>query len=244
MRSKWCSETRQVTVNYLSGISPVQQSALRIKNFLAEPATPLDYQPVWQRMREFTQNRSATTADELWLLEHQPVYTQGQAGDAAHILQCNDIPVVKIDRGGQVTYHGPGQIMFYVLVDLRRAGLGVRQLVELLENTVIEVLAAYGVEACGNRSAPGVYVDGQKIAALGLRISRGCSYHGLCLNYDFDAAPFAGINPCGYSDLKVTQLRERVAQLPAKQQLASLFVEIFQRALNYPDARVEMLGWQ
>ncbi|NNL56691.1 MAG: lipoyl(octanoyl) transferase LipB [Pseudomonadales bacterium] len=197
-------------------------------------------------MRKFTALREADTADELWLLGHQPVYTLGQAADSMHILNSGDIPVIKIDRGGQVTYHGPGQIMFYLLADLRRHGLGVRQLVELLENTVIELLAGYGVQASGNREAPGVYVNGNKIAALGLRISRGCSYHGLCLNYQFDATPFAGINPCGYSGMQVTQLSDCVATLPAKQRLVQQFIGLLQSKLGYSieqGSQARVLNW-
>jgi len=166
------------------------------------------YEPVWQRMQQFTAQRGAGTPDELWVLSHPPVYTQGQAGRAEHVLDPGKIPVVQIDRGGQVTYHGPGQCVIYLLVDVRRAWLGVRDLVRFMEESIIEVLAEYDIRAGTRERAPGVYVEGAKIAALGLRIRRGCSYHGLAFNLDMDLAPFSGINPCGYQGMAVTQLRD------------------------------------
>ena len=159
-------------------------------------------------MRDFTESRSADTQDELWVLEHPPVYTLGQAGKTEHLLNPADIPIVNSDRGGQVTYHGPGQLIIYTLLDIRRMKLGVRQLVDTLENAIIELLAGYEINAESQKRAPGVYVDGQKIAALGLRVRKGCSYHGLSLNVDMDLAPFNGINPCGYEGLKVTSLQQ------------------------------------
>ncbi len=165
-----------------------------------------DYEPVWRAMQEFTAARSAVTADELWLVEHPPVYTQGMNGKPEHLLDLGDIPLVKSDRGGQVTYHGPGQIVVYVLIDLRRRGLGVRQLVDLLETAIGDLLTGYGIVAHTRRDAPGVYVQGKKIAALGLRVRHGCSYHGLSLNVVMDLAPFQRINPCGYTGLEVTQV--------------------------------------
>ncbi len=159
-------------------------------------------------MRSFTDQRDNTSADELWVVEHPSVYTLGQAGKPEHILNSGNIPVLESDRGGQVTYHGPGQIIVYTLFDLRRAGFGVRELVVRLENAVIETLALYDLSAQGRRDAPGVYVDGQKIAALGLRVRRGCAYHGLSLNLDVDLTPFKGINPCGYAGLEVTSLQQ------------------------------------
>lgn len=167
-----------------------------------------DYVPVWQAMRTFTDNRQEDTRDELWLVEHPPVFTVGLNGKPEHLLDPGDIPVVQVDRGGQVTYHGPGQIVVYALLDLRRLGLGPRQLVTVLEEGVIGLLAEYGVEAAGRREAPGVYVNGAKVAALGLRIRRGCCYHGLSLNVAMDLEPFSRINPCGYPGLKVSQLRD------------------------------------
>lgn len=165
-----------------------------------------DYQPVWRAMQEYTERRGADSGDELWLVEHPPVFTVGLNGKPEHLLAPGDIPVVQIDRGGQVTYHGPGQLVIYPLLDLRRLKLGVRHLVTSLEQAVIDLLADYGITAVGRRDAPGVYVDGAKIAALGLRVRRGCSYHGLSLNVAMDLEPFARINPCGYPDLRVTQL--------------------------------------
>jgi lipoyl(octanoyl) transferase len=167
-----------------------------------------DYEATWQQMRRFTDERGTDTADELWLLEHPPVFTLGMAADHSHVLAAGDIPVVPTDRGGQVTYHGPGQLVAYVLLDLKRHALTVRGLVMLLEQCVIEVLAAQGIAALGRRDAPGVYVDGRKLAALGLRVRRGASYHGLALNVDLDLAPFARINPCGMAGMPVTSLRQ------------------------------------
>jgi len=157
-------------------------------------------------MKTFTLERDADTADQLWLLEHPPVFTQGVAGKSEHVLAPGDIPVVAIDRGGQVTYHGPGQLVVYVLLDIRRVGLTVRGLVSAIERAVIALLGQYGVEARADAKAPGVYVAGQKIAALGLKVSRGCSYHGLSLNVDMDLEPFQRINPCGYAGLEVTSM--------------------------------------
>lgn len=164
------------------------------------------YVPTWERMKAFVDCRTPDTPDELWLLEHDSVYTLGLAGDPGHLLAPADIPVVKTDRGGQITWHGPGQLVAYVLLDMRRLGLGPRELVRLLEEAVTRTLARYGVDAARRAGAPGVYVDGAKIASLGLRIRRGCSYHGLALNVTPDLAPFAGINPCGYAGLAVTSL--------------------------------------
>ncbi|KGK41441.1 hypothetical protein LH51_14960 [Nitrincola sp. A-D6] len=165
------------------------------------------YEPVWQQMQAFTDQRQAETPDEIWLLQHHPVFTQGQAGKPEHLLNPGDIPVVKSDRGGQVTYHGPGQLMAYLLLDLRRKKLGVRDVVSLMEEAVIALLADHGQVAVARADAPGVYVDGCKIASLGLRVRRGCSFHGLALNVDMDLQPFTRINPCGYAGLQMTQLR-------------------------------------
>lgn len=164
------------------------------------------WEPVSQAMHQFTDSRQADTPDELWLVEHPPVFTQGQAGKAEHLLMPGDIPVVQSDRGGQVTYHGPGQQVMYVLIDLKRRKLGVRQLVTAIEQTVVETLAHYNVTAYARPDAPGVYVDGKKICSLGLRIRQGCSFHGLALNIAMDLAPFQRINPCGYAGLEMTQL--------------------------------------
>ncbi len=167
-----------------------------------------DYSAAWAEMRAFTDGRTQDTPDELWLLQHPPVFTLGQAGRAEHLLDPGEIPVIQTDRGGQVTYHGPGQLVAYLLVDLRRVGLGVKGLVHLLEGAVIGLLAGYGIEAEARADAPGVYVAEAKIASLGLRVRRGCSYHGLSLNVDMDLTPFLRINPCGYPGLAVTQLAD------------------------------------
>ena len=167
-----------------------------------------DYGETWSAMRAFTAVRNPDTPDELWLLEHPPVFTLGQAGRPEHLLDPGPIPVVRTDRGGQVTYHGPGQLVAYLLYDLHRAGIGVRRLVGLLEQSVIDLLAARGIGALARADAPGVYVDGAKIASVGLRVSRGCSYHGIALNVDLDLDPFRRINPCGYPGLAVTRLAD------------------------------------
>lgn len=167
-----------------------------------------EYEPVWHDMQTFTGQRDTATQDELWLLEHQPVYTLGMNGKAEHVLAPGTIPVVSIDRGGQVTYHGPGQLVAYVMLDLRRLGIGIRGLVDILERSVIDWLSEQGISAQARRDAPGVYVDGAKIAALGLRVKRGCSYHGLAFNVDMDLEPFSRINPCGYEGLPVTQVKD------------------------------------
>lgn len=165
-----------------------------------------DYQQVFEAMRTFTDGRDEHTPDELWLLQHPRVFTQGQAGKAEHVLAPGDIPVIQVDRGGQVTYHGPGQWVIYLLVDLKRRGTGVRSLVTLIEDSIVALLGEYGIEAAARADAPGVYVDGDKIASLGLRVRRGCSYHGLSLNVDMDLEPFQRINPCGYEGLQVTSM--------------------------------------
>jgi lipoyl(octanoyl) transferase len=166
----------------------------------------VDYETAWRQMQSFTESRTAEQPDELWLLEHLPVFTLGVNGSREHLLATGDIPVVQTDRGGQVTYHGPGQLVAYPLLDLVRAGLGVRALVCALERAVIHCVAGYDIEATGNRAAPGVYVAGRKLASIGLRIRRNCSYHGLALNVDMDLEPFQRINPCGFQGLELTQL--------------------------------------
>ena len=165
-----------------------------------------EYEPVWRAMQAFTDDRDAATTDELWLVQHPPVFTQGQAGKAEHVLAPGDIPVIQVDRGGQVTYHGPGQIVAYPLIDLRRRGIGVRDFVGRIEESIIRVLAQYGVAGERVAGAPGIYVAGDKVASLGLRVRRGCSFHGLAFNIDMDLEPFQRINPCGYAGLHVTQL--------------------------------------
>ena len=166
----------------------------------------VEYGPTLESMKAFTDTRDQDTPDELWLLQHPRVFTQGQAGKAEHVLAPGDIPVVQVDRGGQVTYHGPGQWVVYLLVDLRRRGMGVRGLVTAIEQTIVSLLAEYAIDAAARPDAPGVYVSGDKIASLGLRVRRGCSYHGLALNVDMDLEPFERINPCGYENLKVTSM--------------------------------------
>ncbi|AWL11529.1 Lipoyl(octanoyl) transferase [Saliniradius amylolyticus] len=190
-----------------------------------------DYTPIWQAMQDFTDHRGDNTSDELWLVEHNPVFTQGQAGKEEHLLAPGDIPVVKVDRGGQVTYHGPGQQMLYVLVDLRRRKLGVRHLVTALEQTIIETLAPFGIEAYAKADAPGVYVDEKKICSVGLRIRKGCSFHGLAMNVNMDLGPFQRINPCGYAGMEMIHS----AQLEGPnslEQAGPLLVSAFCQQLN------------
>ncbi|ATG77059.1 lipoyl(octanoyl) transferase LipB [Pseudoalteromonas sp. B131b] len=166
------------------------------------------YMPIWQKMQDFTDTRDENTPDEIWLVEHESVFTQGQAGKDEHLLAPGDIEVIKVDRGGQVTYHGPGQQMMYVLFNLRRLKIGVRELVTWLEECIIESLAEYGIEAYAKADAPGVYVNDSKIASLGLRVRRGCSFHGLALNVNMDLSPFLRINPCGYAGMNMVQTKE------------------------------------
>ena len=185
--------------------APIQNSSAA-QTVLIRQLGQHDYTPVWQAMQRFTQQRNNTTTDEIWLLEHPPVFTLGLNGKQHHILNAGDIPVVPTDRGGQVTYHGPGQLIAYLLFDLKRHNLSVRAIVSLIEQSIITLLAEHGIQAESHKHAPGVYVDGAKIAALGLRIKQGCCYHGLSLNVDMDLEPFSRINPCGYPNMAVTQL--------------------------------------
>jgi len=192
----------------------------------------VEYEPTWQAMKAFTAARNTDTRDEIWLLQHPPVYTQGQAGKPEHLLRANDIPVVQIDRGGQITYHGPGQIVAYLLLDLRRWKLNVRELVRLMEQAVIDLLAQHGVAAQRRNDAPGVYVSDAKIAALGLKITNGCCYHGLALNVDMDLSPFVNINPCGYAGLQVTQAKDLGISAPIaemEQQIARSLLTLLQQ---------------
>ncbi len=198
------------------------------------------YLPVLHAMQQFTDDRTATTDDEIWLVEHDPVFTQGQAGKEEHLLAPGDIPVVKVDRGGQVTYHGPGQLVVYLLLDLRRLGLGVRDLVTVMEEALVELLAGYGIDSYPKADAPGVYVKQglefeAKIASLGLRVRRGCSFHGLALNVDMDLAPFLRINPCGYTGLAMTQM---IASVSAKQRSACQMAEVGERLQQIFSARL------
>lgn len=191
-----------------------------------------DYESVWRAMQDYTDNRNQDSNDEIWLVEHDPVFTQGQAGKEEHLLFTGDIPVVKVDRGGQVTYHGPGQLVAYFLLDIRRLKIGVRDLVTHIEQCLVELLNGYGIKAYPKPDAPGVYVDGHKIASLGLRIRKGCSFHGLALNVNMDLEPFQRINPCGYSGLKMIQ----VGDFGGPKQLAPIqqnLVNIIAQRLNY-----------
>ena len=192
------------------------------------------YEPAWRRMQAFTETRAPETPDQLWCLEHPPTFTQGMAGKAEHVLAAGDIPVVGIDRGGQVTYHGPGQLVVYPMLDLRRLGLGVRDLVTAIEQAIIAYVAGFGIEAVARRDAPGVYVGGAKLAALGLRIRRGCSYHGLALNVQMDLAPYARINPCGYTGLAVTELAALLTPTPTVRQVAAGLLPHLWRELRLP----------
>lgn len=201
-------------------------TTLVVKNLGLQP-----YVAVFEEMQRFTDARTIESDDEIWVLQHLPVYTLGQAGDPGHILNAGDIPVVQSDRGGQVTYHGPGQLIVYPLIDLRRYKLGVRSLVELLEDAVVLLLQEYDILASSRRDAPGVYVDERKIAALGLRIRRSCSFHGLSLNVAMDLEPFTRINPCGYSGLEVTQISD-IANVADIESVADRLVELLVSALK------------
>ena len=192
------------------------------------------YEPVSQAMHEFTDMRDDTTPDEIWLVEHLPVFTQGQAGKAEHLLMTGDIPVIQSDRGGQVTYHGPGQQVMYVLLNLKRRKLGVRELVTLLEQTVVNTLAEYGIDAHPRADAPGVYVGEMKICSLGLRIRKGCSFHGLALNINMDLTPFQRINPCGYAGMEMTQMRQWV-DTATPENIRPVLLKKFLALLNNPD---------
>lgn len=192
------------------------------------------YQPVWQSMQDFTANRDETTADELWVVQHDSVFTQGQAGKAEHLLNPGDIPVLKVDRGGQVTWHGPGQLVIYLLLDVRRINYGVRHLVNLIEESLIEYLASLGVAAEARPDAPGVYLQegslaGAKIAALGLKIRRGCSFHGLSFNINCDLSPFQRINPCGYAGMPVARLIDLVPKVTFQQAQDALLAILIRR---------------
>jgi len=206
----------------------LSQDTIQIRQLGLQP-----YEPVSQAMHEFTDTRDDTTLDEIWLVEHERVFTQGQAGKAEHVLVPGDIPVIQSDRGGQVTYHGPGQQVMYVLLNLKRRKLGVRELVTILEQTVVNTLAELNINAYPRADAPGVYVDGRKICSLGLRIRKGCSFHGLALNIDMDLSPFLRINPCGYAGLEMTQvssLRSGVSLSDVQPLLIDKFIEL----LNNP----------
>ncbi|AMO48521.1 Lipoate-protein ligase B [Enterobacter sp. FY-07] len=206
----------------------MSQDTILIRNLGLQP-----YDPVSRAMHEFTDTRDDTTPDEIWLVEHMPVFTQGQAGKAEHLLATGDIPVIQSDRGGQVTYHGPGQQVMYVLINLKRRKIGVRELVTLLENTVINTLATLDIQAQARADAPGVYVDGKKICSLGLRIRKGCSFHGLALNIAMDLAPFTRINPCGYAGLEMTQISQ-LSQKTDMDKIRTILIREFLALLNNP----------
>ncbi len=208
-------------------IFTVQDKTIIIRQLGIQP-----YLPVSDSMHQFTEKRESHTPDEIWLVQHEQVFTQGQAGKAEHLLNTGSIPVIQSDRGGQVTYHGPGQQVMYVLLDLKRNHIGVRQLVTVLENTVINTLVEFNVNAYARADAPGVYVNGDKICSLGLRIRKGCSFHGLALNVDMDLSPFTRINPCGYPDLKMTQLVD-LAPNATSEQVASLLINHFCTQLGF-----------
>ena len=191
------------------------------------------YLETWEAMKSFTASRDASTPDELWLLEHPRVYTQGQAGKAEHILAPGDIPVILVDRGGQVTYHGPGQLVVYLMIDLTRHRLGIRSLVDVIEQAIVRTLAGMGVAAAPRPDAPGVYVEQAKIASLGLRVRRGCSFHGLALNLDMDMEPFRRINPCGYAGLRMTQLSEHVSEPVDVAQVEQQLAAVLRKRLGY-----------
>ncbi len=193
----------------------------------------VEYLPTLEAMRSFTAERSQWTADEIWLLQHPPVYTQGQAGKPEHLLAPGDIPVIQVERGGQVTYHGPGQLVVYLMINLRRQGLGVRDLVTAMERALVDVLASYGVEAAPKADAPGVYVNGDKIASLGLRVRNGCSFHGLALNVDMDMSPFWRINPCGYAGLKMAQMKDLLDAPVSPDEVAQRLEQTLRERLGY-----------
>ncbi|WGL16481.1 lipoyl(octanoyl) transferase LipB [Microbulbifer bruguierae] len=203
-----------------------------------------DYESVWRAMAHYTDTRGEEAVDQIWCVEHPPVFTQGQAGKAEHLLNTGDIPVVQVDRGGQVTYHGPGQLVVYPLLDLRRGKIGVRDLVTALEQATVDMLAEFGITAAPRADAPGVYLGdgpraGNKIASIGLRVRRGCSFHGIAINIDMDLAPFLRINPCGYAGMQMVQMAEIIKPTPDWLAVAEIFVAALQRTLQLPEA-----SWQ
>ena len=189
----------------------------------------VEYEPTWRAMQQFTESREQGSTSEAWIVEHPPVFTQGQAGKPEHLLAVNEIPVVQSDRGGQVTYHGPGQVVIYLLLNLRDTGMGIRGLVTAIEDSIIAILAEQNIDAASRRDAPGVYVDEAKIAALGLRVKRGFTYHGLSFNLDMDLSPFQQINPCGYQGLAVTQGSELGLSLSFEQVANAILEELCSR---------------
>jgi lipoyl(octanoyl) transferase len=196
------------------------------------------YEKVWHAMQEFTDQRDEHTEDQLWVLQHEPVFTQGQAGKAEHLIATGDIPVVNVDRGGQVTYHGPGQLVIYLMIDIARLGIGPRELVSRIEDALVSMLKLYGVDAAPKKDAPGVYVGEDKIASLGLRIRNGRSFHGLSLNVDMDLEPFGRINPCGYTELKMVQLKDFQSDV-AVERASGCLVNELQKVFAYDDIIME-----
>lgn len=195
-----------------------------------------DYPESYRQMVEFTRNRDQATRDEIWFLQHPPVYTLGLAGKAEHLLDTGDIPVIRTDRGGQVTYHGPGQLMVYLLLDLKRKRISIRSLVDIIEQTIIDMLAGLGLQGDRRSGAPGVYIDGNKLAALGIRVRNGCSYHGFCLNVDLDLSPYHGINPCGYAGLEATRLKDYGIAMDVWQTTGVLLPYLLKNLAYEPDA--------
>lgn len=196
------------------------------------------YEPVWHAMQTFTDRRGPDTLDEIWLLQHPSVFTQGQAGKAEHVLAPGDIPVIQVDRGGQVTYHGPGQLVLYLMLDIERLGIGARELVSRIEQSIIRTLRCYALQAEARQDAPGVYVDGKKIASIGLRIRKGKSFHGLSLNVDMDMEPFQRINPCGYSELEMAQLADYPDTEPMEP-VAGRLISVIQEAFGYDSIQMD-----
>lgn len=211
---------------------------LRVRHLGLQP-----YEPMLQAMQAFTDSRNSDTMDEIWLLQHEPVFTQGQAGKAEHVLQQTQVPIVQTDRGGQVTYHGPGQLVAYLLLDIRRLGMGVRQLVTVMEEALVSTLAEYEVSAYAKADAPGVYVNDAKIASLGLRVRKGCSFHGLALNVDMDLGPFLSINPCGYPGLDMVQLKDVVTTVEIDEVGQRLLHNLLQ-LLGHDEVETSQQNWQ
>ena len=211
---------------------------LRVRHLGLQP-----YEPMLQAMQAFTDSRNGDTMDEIWLLQHEPVFTQGQAGKAEHVLQQTQVPIVQTDRGGQVTYHGPGQLIAYLLLDIRRLGMGVRQLVTVMEEALVNSLADYEVKAYPKADAPGVYVDEAKIASLGLRVRKGCSFHGLALNVDMDLGPFLSINPCGYPGLDMVQLKNLVTTVEIDE-VGQRLLQNLQTLLGHDEVETSQQVWQ
>ncbi|MEH6911026.1 MAG: lipoyl(octanoyl) transferase LipB [Oceanicoccus sp.] len=219
---------------------PPQAKAFIVQQLHTRHFGLMDYQSAWQAMQAFTDQRTSSTVDEIWFLQHPAVFTQGQAGKAEHLLAPGDIPVIQVDRGGQVTYHGPGQLVAYLMIDLRRRGLGVRELVTAIEAAIVTVLCHYKISASPRPDAPGVYIDdprsrltGAKIAQLGLRVRRGCSFHGLSLNVDMQMEPFQRINPCGHVGLEVANMAMVCAEVPSMSELSQQLTEYFIDDLGY-----------